>query len=49
MPLSIAEKILDLYTESKAYYRAFEVTGDESMLLFAWQLEDDACRLEIDY
>lgn len=48
MLLETASKIIDLFAESQAYLHAYEVTGDDSMLRIAQDLETDILRLEIN-
>ncbi|WP_179117555.1 hypothetical protein [Bacillus cereus] len=44
--LALAQKVIEMETESKAFYRAYEITGDESLLMDAQYLETDVTYLE---
>ena len=49
MPIEIINQFFELREEAKAYFRAYEVTGDELLLLTSQQLEQDALLLELIY
>ncbi|MBM6649033.1 hypothetical protein [Bacillus sp. RIT 809] len=46
-PLEVIGKISSLRAEAKAFYRAYEITFDESMLIYSEQLEMEAVQLEV--
>ncbi|EJS63462.1 hypothetical protein [Bacillus cereus] len=45
--LEAIEKIISLREESKAFYRAYEITLDECMLIYSEQLDTEAVQLEV--